>query len=69
MLIISKYQGFSLRLLLSIYLIFFQFQPGVAYKSGSYKKVVCITYEKRKSQLVQMRTLQKQSERKRLSLL
>ena len=69
MLVISKYQGFSLRLLLSIYLIIFQFQPGVAYKSGSYKKGVCITYEKRKSQLVQMRTLQKQSERERLSLL
>ena len=31
-------QKFSLRALLSFYLIFCQFQPGVAYKSVAYKK-------------------------------
>ena len=38
--IILKYQKFSLRMLLSICLIFCQFQPGVAYKSVAYKKRV-----------------------------
>ena len=37
--IIFKYQKFSLRVLLSIYLIFCQFQPCVAYKSVTYKSV------------------------------
>ena len=37
--IIFKQQKFSLRLLLSLCLIFRQFQPGVAYKSVAYKKV------------------------------
>ena len=32
-------QKFSLRLLLSIYLNFCQFQPGVAYKIVAYKKI------------------------------
>ena len=35
---IFKSQKFSLRVLLSIRLIFCQFQPGVAYKSVAYKK-------------------------------
>ena len=30
----------SLRVLLTIYLIFCQFHPGVAYKSVTYKKIV-----------------------------
>ena len=33
-----KWQKFSLRLCLSFCLIFYQFQPGVAYKSVAYKK-------------------------------
>ena len=36
-------------MLLSIYLIFCQFEPGVAYKSAAYKKNVQ-TYEKRQKQ-------------------
>ena len=36
--IIFGRQMFSLRVLLSICLIFCQFQPGVAYKSVAYKK-------------------------------
>ena len=38
MCIILNYQKFSFRVLLSICLIFNQFQPGVAYKSVAYKK-------------------------------
>ena len=37
---------FSLRVLLSICLIFCQFQPGVAYKSVSSKKSVYLSSEK-----------------------
>ena len=33
---------FSLRVLLSIFLIFYQFQPGVALKNAAYKRKVCI---------------------------
>ena len=36
--IIFKLQKFSLRVLLSICLIFCQFQPRIAYKSVAYKK-------------------------------
>ena len=36
--IIYKCQKFSLRVLLSLCLIFCQFQPGAAYKSIAYKK-------------------------------
>ena len=36
--IIFKYQKFSFRVLLSIYVIFCKFWPGVAYKSVAYKK-------------------------------
>ena len=39
--IVFKYQKFSLRVLLSICLIFCQFQPGIAYKSVIYKKRAC----------------------------
>ena len=41
--IIFKYQKFSLRVFLSICLIFCQFQPGIAYKSVAYKKA-CISF-------------------------
>ena len=42
--IIYKCQKFSLRVLLSLCLIFCQFQPGAAYKSIAYKKksVYCL---------------------------
>ena len=40
--IIFKKRNFSLRVLLSLYLIFCQFQPGVASKSIAYKKIVYI---------------------------
>ena len=36
--IILKQQKFTLRVLLSFCLIFFQLQPGVSYKSVAYKK-------------------------------
>ena len=36
--IIFGCQNFSLRVLLSIFFIFCQFQPGVAYKGVAYKK-------------------------------
>ena len=36
----QKWQMFSLKVLLSICLNFFQFQPSVAYKSVAYKKIV-----------------------------
>ena len=38
----SNSKKFSLRVLLSICLIFCQFQPGVAYKKVAYKKRACI---------------------------
>ena len=39
-----KKRKFSLRVLLSICLIFCQFQPGVAYKSVAYKKACKLIY-------------------------
>ena len=47
MLIIFKWEKFSLGVLLNICLIFSQFQRGVAYKSVAYKKA-CITVEEDK---------------------
>ena len=40
--IVLKCQKFSLRMLISICLIFCQFQPGVADKSVAYEKNVCL---------------------------
>ena len=42
-------QKFSLRVLLSFFLNFYQSQPGVAYKSVVYKKSVCLNYKIRQN--------------------